>query len=74
MNRRRGYSSTGIRRSLNSILAALALVVGLNAARAAPPEPYLVKDIYPGSGGSYPYYLTAVDGTLFFRADDGTSG
>jgi len=34
----------------------------------------LVTDIYPGSGDSYPGYLTAVDGALFFEAGDGTHG
>ena len=34
----------------------------------------LVKDINPGSGGSYPGDLTDVNGTLFFTADDGTHG
>lgn len=33
----------------------------------------LVKDINP-AGGSAPRYLTHVDGTLFFAADDGTHG
>jgi ELWxxDGT repeat protein len=34
----------------------------------------LVKDIRPGSGGSYPRYLTAAGNTLFFRANDGVNG
>jgi len=34
----------------------------------------LVRDIRPGSGGSYPQSLTAVDGLLVFAADDGTTG
>jgi ELWxxDGT repeat protein len=32
----------------------------------------LVKDIFPGSVGSYPRYLTNVNGTLFFAAWDST--
>src|SRR5439155_1240116 len=32
----------------------------------------LVKDIYPGSGSSYPRYLTNVNGTVYFGANDGT--
>jgi ELWxxDGT repeat protein len=42
---------------------------------------YLVRDIYPGVGDSFylPHYgpdetLSAVDGTLFFNADDGLHG
>jgi ELWxxDGT repeat protein len=34
----------------------------------------LVKDIFPGAGGSFPGELTHANGTLFFRADDGTRG
>jgi hypothetical protein len=33
-----------------------------------------VKDIQPGPSGSDPQYLTNVGGTLFFRANDGTTG
>ena len=32
------------------------------------------KDIQPGSAGSYLSYLTNVNGTLFFSADDGSHG
>ena len=34
----------------------------------------LVKDIRPGSGSSSPRYLTNVNGTLFFAANDGVNG
>src|SRR3990172_2989508 len=56
--------------------ALLAGVLGITAALAATPkpEPYLVDDIYPGIGGSEPYYLTAVGNTLFFVAIDETHG
>jgi len=37
-------------------------------------EPYLVKDIYPGIQGSDIDYLTNVNGTLYFRAQDGLYG
>src|SRR5262249_13992378 len=34
----------------------------------------LVKDIFPGPNFGYPERLTAVGGTLFFAANDGTNG
>ena len=34
----------------------------------------LVKDILGGSSGSFPSYLTNVNGTLFFGANDGSHG
>src|SRR6266567_3839963 len=34
----------------------------------------LVKDIDPGTGGSYVDHLTNVNGTLYFTANDGTNG
>jgi uncharacterized repeat protein (TIGR01451 family) len=34
----------------------------------------MVKDIYPGNSGAIPYYLTNVNGTLFFRASDDSGG
>ncbi len=34
-------------------------------------EPVLVKDINPGSGNSSPFGLTNINGTLYFRANDG---
>ena len=35
---------------------------------------YLVKDINPGVGDGGPSFLTNVNGTLFFSANDGTTG
>jgi hypothetical protein len=34
----------------------------------------LVKDIHPGSEGTFLGWFTNVNGTLFFNADDGTQG
>jgi len=33
-----------------------------------------VRDIRPGSAGSYPQSLTVIDGLLVFAADDGATG
>jgi ELWxxDGT repeat protein len=35
---------------------------------------FIVRDINPGSAGSYPVYLTNVNGTLFFSAKDSSDG
>ena len=59
------------------VLTAMAFGLGLTPlpsdshALVDSPEPYLVKDIYWGDEGSNPSYLTDVNGTLFFVADDG---
>jgi len=50
------------------------LFVCLCPARAQEYGPTLLKDIYPGVSSSAPTYLTDVNGTLFFIADDGTYG
>jgi ELWxxDGT repeat protein len=39
------------------------------ASNGTTPGTFLVKDIIPGPGSSYPKYLTNVNGTLFFAAD-----
>src|SRR5437868_1840622 len=36
--------------------------------------PFLVKDINPGSGNSFPNTLTNVNGTPFFSANNGSHG
>jgi ELWxxDGT repeat protein len=64
----------------NIMLLALMLIVVLAGLRLSPGYAqgtelvFLVKDINPEAGGSYPELLTAVDGSLFFVASDGTHG
>ena len=57
------------------VLIFLLMVFGLLQS-AFSQEPYLVKDINPGSDSSFSYTLvcTNVNDTLFFSADDGVSG
>ena len=33
-----------------------------------------MRDINPGTGSAYPYNFTAVNGTVVFGANDGTTG
>jgi ELWxxDGT repeat protein len=37
-------------------------------------QPFMLKDINPWAGYSFPMDLTEVNGVLFFQADDGTNG
>jgi ELWxxDGT repeat protein len=53
------------------------LLVGvflLGYAHAAADEPYLVKDIYEGTGGAEPAYYARMGDTLYLQADDGIHG
>lgn len=43
-------------------------------AHAAPPEPYLFKDINGGASSSWPDHFLQVGDALFFAADDGIHG
>lgn len=56
------------------ISTALVLLVGIRTAQAAPPELYQVVDINTNTAGSSPGYLAMVGDTLFFVADDGSTG
>ena len=47
---------------------------GGGSSQEATPTAQLVKDIVPGQTSSNPNFLTNVNGTLFFVADDGLSG
>jgi len=51
------------------LIAIYSLAANLNAQ-----TPYLVKDIWAGTGDSQPYGLTNVNGTLFFNALDPVDG
>jgi hypothetical protein len=59
------------------LLAVGLVIAGFNLlvlSAAAALTPGLVSDINPGTGSSVPSVLTNVNGTLFFSADDGSSG
>lgn len=57
------------------IVLLVVFIVGLSLSRIVfAAEPYLVKDIWPGSDGSHPGDLVNVNGTLFFTASDGARG
>lgn len=71
LDRRPGQRTPVLFAALAAAFCALAMSSA--AALAAPPEPYLVKDIYPGSNSS-PRQLTDVGGTLYFSATDPTNG
>jgi len=57
----------------HSYLTILALTL-LFVVAAHANEPFMLKDINPGAGYSNSSFLTNVNGTLFFRANDGTYG
>jgi len=70
LNRRSGFSLTA------AIVAGVMAPVILSPSFAAPviKLPELVKDIWPGTGSSFPQVPINVNGTLFFTADDGVQG
>jgi ELWxxDGT repeat protein len=75
------YGSEKGRALKNSLLLALIMMVVLAGMWRSPgyaqgpgEDVYLVKDIKPGSGSSWPDWLTNVNGTSFFSPDDGTHG
>ena len=68
-------------RSVSMVLAlvlgistALVLLVGIRTAQAAPPEPHQVMDINTDTDSSSLRYPVMVGDTLFFAANDGSSG
>lgn len=60
--------------AMMTMIIALPLWLGPGLAQAAPPVPYLVKDINTDTSDSSPAYLIDMNGTLFFSADDGSNG
>jgi len=52
----------------------LCLAVGPKAVQAAPPEPYLVRDINTGTYESNPQSLVEMNGVLYFASDDNSHG
>ncbi len=73
LSRNSKYITGGLKiKKLSFILIIPALLLTIPATVHAG-EPFMLKDIHP-SGDSYPDQLTIVNGTLFFRANDGTNG
>jgi len=50
------------------------LLLLFGTALGAQATPFLVKDIQPGTVGSAPAVMTELDGVIYFRANDGTTG
>jgi ELWxxDGT repeat protein len=67
-------SGVGIAALLLAGAGSQAQAVQPSAVPTAFPAVSLFKDINPGPGSSAPYNLTSVGDTLFFGADDGSSG
>ena len=61
------------RRGVGIATMLLAVLLLLGTAQAAPPEPYMVKDIRSGAGASDPRDLESAGGLLYFVANDGAS-
>ena len=57
-----------------AVSSAVVCFLVLLAAGAAPAVVSQVADIYPGSSGSFPGYLTVFNSELYFGANDGTTG
>jgi hypothetical protein len=72
----RGRCAGGLRHFCH-VIAGLFVLLALFpdlSAHAAPEEPSLVKDIYPGGEGSLPERLAKVNDKLFFTAADDVTG
>lgn len=64
----------GLGAMIAALIALSAALLATGSAKAAGNEPYLVKDILEGIEPSVPTSLTAMNGVLYFRADDGLTG
>jgi uncharacterized repeat protein (TIGR01451 family) len=70
---RQSLYPAGIALTLGLGLSAV-LMLGISTVQAAPPEPYIVRDINATTEASDPSNLVNVNGVLFFSADDGDNG
>ncbi len=64
-----GRTNPRIDQVVSVFLPAVLGIIGYSEAKVL-----MVADILPGEGSSGPLYLTDVDGTLYFSANDGTHG